>query len=426
MDRDGEIVSDPAGGALVCPPALACGDEAARLAALDRYDVLDTPAEEAFDRVTRLAARIFRTPMASVTLIDGHRQWFKSRQGHETDETAREPAFCSLTLRRGEPVVVPDASVDPVFADNPFVTGEPHVRFYAGAPLKTADGHVLGALCVVDRVARADFGASETAMLADLAEIVMDELELRRLASVDALTGALSRRAFRDEGRRALHLAARHEHPLSLIAIDLDHFKGVNDAHGHAVGDAVLKRSVAACLGQLRTSDVLGRLGGEEFAALLPHAGAAAALDVAERLRQAIGAELYGSGGGVFRVSASLGVVTRTRGVTDIDALLREADAALYMAKAQGRDRCVPARPMEPAPEAARRRVLKGGRILFNRRMASRDCTIRSLGDLGAGLEVSSALGLPDTFELSIEADAVVRPCRVVGVSDRRLEVEFA
>jgi len=417
------VGSDQASVAAVNPgPTDASEDE--RLAALAHYDVLDTPSEEAFDRVTRLAAKIFNVPMAIVSLIDGHRQWFKSRRGLHLQETPKGDAFCNVTVREGAPLVIPDASADPRFAKNPLVLGEPHIRFYAGAPLRTPEGHVIGTLCVLDREGRS-FDAEQVAILVDLAQIVMEGLELRLLANTDALTGALSRRAFRDEATRALHLAARHRNEISLIVLDLDRFKQVNDTFGHAVGDAVLVRSVAACLGQLRKSDVIGRLGGEEFAVLLPQTGGRAALDVAERLRLAIAAETQPTPEGELKVTASLGVVAAEPGATDIDLLLREADAAVYRAKAEGRDRCVVGRSTT-REKPGRRRVFKGGRILFNKRASTMDCTVRSLSPTGAGLDVSSALGLPERFDLAIEADQVIRPCRIVDIAGGHVEVEFA
>ncbi len=403
---------------------LECGLEAARLAALDRYDVLDTPREEAFDRITRLAKRIFGVPIVVVALLDAHRQWFKSRVGLEAPQASREPAFCNIPIVQRAPLVVEDTLKDARFTQNDFVTGDPKIRFYAGAPVFSPDGHVLGTLCLIDREPR-EFGADQLDTLKELAQVVMDELELRQLATSDALTGAASRRAFREELGRALHLATRHDHELSLIVLDLDHFKQVNDKHGHPAGDAVLARSVAACLKQLRVSDVIGRLGGEEFGVLLPHTGPRAAFEVAERLRAAIADESFSGTGGAFQVTASFGVAAKPRGTIDADALIQEADAALYLAKMQGRDRCVMARPAEAVEPNGRRRVLKGGKILFDRRARSRDCTIRSLSDGGAGIDVVSTAGLPDTFELAIDTDARVRPCRIVAVTERKLEVEF-
>ncbi|WP_020180626.1 sensor domain-containing diguanylate cyclase [Methylopila sp. M107] len=404
---------------------LDCGLEAARLIALDGYDILDTPKEEAFDRVTRLTKRIFDVPIVMVALLDGHRQWFKSAVGVAASETGRDWAFCNIPIAQNAPLVVPDALADPRFVDNPFVTGEPGIRFYAGAPLRSPQGHVLGTLCVVDRRPRS-FDREQVESLCDLAQIIADELELRRLASTDALTGVSSRRAFCESAARTLRLAARYGHELSLVAIDFDHFKRVNDAHGHAVGDEVLVRSIAACLRQLRKTDVIGRLGGEEFAALLPHTGAGAALDVAERLRAAVAAETYGSPEGAFSVTASFGLTTSARGAVDVEALLAEADVALYRAKIEGRNRCVVARPQWTPQPATHRRVLKGGQILFDSRTRSCACTVRSLSDEGAGIDVMSSKGLPDTFELAIDADEEVRACTVLRKTERRIEVAFS
>lgn len=126
-------------------------DEPARLAALRRYDILDTEPEEAFDDLTLLAAHVCGTPMAYVSLIDRDRQWFKSARGLDgMRETERSAAFCDHTIRQTSILEVPDTREDERFRHNPFVTGQPHIRFYAGAPLVTPDGHALGTLCVVD------------------------------------------------------------------------------------------------------------------------------------------------------------------------------------------------------------------------------------------------------------------------------------
>ena len=160
-------------------PAALPPDEERRLAVLESYCVLDTPAESGFDNITRLARHFFRTRIALVSLIDRNRQWFKSRIGLDVEETHRDLAFCAHAILDDGVLVVPDATKDPRFAGNPLVTGEPDIRFYAGAPL-VADGHKLGTLCVIDDTPRGGFDAREAETLTQLARLVVDELELRR------------------------------------------------------------------------------------------------------------------------------------------------------------------------------------------------------------------------------------------------------
>jgi serine/threonine protein kinase len=160
-------------------PTLLAPDEASRVAALRRYNVLDSPPDETYDAITRLAARVLQVPIALVTLIDLDRVWFKSRQGWDDEEADREVSFCATTNPgTGQPWSIPDATIDPRTRDNPFVTAGPQLRAYAAAPLTTHDGHNLGALCVFDKQPR-PFTATELENLRDLASLVMHELELR-------------------------------------------------------------------------------------------------------------------------------------------------------------------------------------------------------------------------------------------------------
>ncbi|MDQ1704397.1 MAG: phosphoserine phosphatase RsbU/P [Frankiaceae bacterium] len=156
-------------------------DEADRIAAVRRYDVLDTPPDGAFERITALAARLFEVPIAIVSIVDTDRIWFKSHHGLDVEQIDREPGLCASAILHNEPWLVTDAKVDPRTLANPLVAGEFGLRFYAGVPLTTTDGYNLGTLCVIDHEPRQTTD-DELATLSDLAALVMDELELRRSA----------------------------------------------------------------------------------------------------------------------------------------------------------------------------------------------------------------------------------------------------
>ena len=178
-------------------------DEAERLRDLLQYRVLDTQPEAVFDNITRLAALICDVPMVAITLLDSTRQWFKSRIGLQVTETPRKIAFCSYTIAGHELVVINDARKDPRFADNPLVTSDPEIRFYAGAPLITPRGHAIGTLAVLDRVPR-DLTLSQRDALKLLASQVIEQLELRRHA---------------DEGNATLRAIVSGS-PRAIVAVD--------------------------------------------------------------------------------------------------------------------------------------------------------------------------------------------------------------
>jgi len=165
-------------------------DEALRLAALRRYDILDTPPDGSFDRIAAIAADLFSVPIAIVSLVDEDRIWFKSHHGLDVDQVDRSPGLCDSTILRSSPLILPDATADTHALANPLVAGEFGLRFYAGAPLRTHDGFNLGTLCVIDRHPR-PVTERQVSQLEALASIVMDQMELRLSA----------RRAFADLSR---------------------------------------------------------------------------------------------------------------------------------------------------------------------------------------------------------------------------------
>ena len=449
-------------------PANRRPSEDARLQALHELKILDTPPEAALDALTRAAALACATPIALLSFVDVERQWFKSACGlAQGQETPREHAFCAHAITSPtEPFEVTDALADHRFRDNPLVTGEPRIRFYAGMPVRSEDGHALGTLCVIDRVSR-QLSDEQMAALAELASGVgqlladrrktlrlsrqisaiytqtpgllylLDDsgaiievsdlwlghfgyergqvigrnarefmspsarekfLEIRELlwaaggcrdhpsqflcadgrvvdvlisaaiefdaqgkprrvkcmltdvthqlalqrelesrARLDDLTGVANRGWFRELVDTEVSRGAQYGTQTSLVLFDIDDFKRINDGHGHAVGDHVLATLARIAESELRAADSIGRIGGEEFAILLPRTSIDAATDLAERIRVKIERTPW-----TFplagRVTISVGV-TGTEQDTTVDALFSTADAAMYESKRAGRNR---------------------------------------------------------------------------------------
>jgi diguanylate cyclase (GGDEF)-like protein len=316
------------------------GGERRRLQELHRFEVLDTPPEEAFDRITQLIKSVLQIPMAAVSLVDQDRQWFKSRQGIEIGETERSISFCTHAIEDTEVLIVGDALEDPRFATSPLVRGQPYIRFYAGVPLRARNGHNIGALCAMDTKPR-QLDAEQIGLLQDLARLVVDELELHLLATVDSLTGAISRRQLLDVARSDVERAKRFDQNLSCIVIDLDHFKSINDRHGHGAGDLVLDRVASLIKSELSGADYIGRIGGQEFAIMLPTRPLLDAFSVAERILDVLAETAIEVGGHSLHVSASIGVAEFADAAWTVEQLLEAAGTAMYDAKRSGRNRAI-------------------------------------------------------------------------------------
>ncbi len=310
-------------------------NEDQRLAALLALDILDTAAEERFDRYTRLACRLLDVPIALVSLVDERRQWFKSRQGLDATETPREISFCGHTINGRAAMIVPDAAKDPRFSDNPLVTGSPDIRFYAGVPLTDAAGNTFGTLCVIDRKPRI-LDNDALRALTDLAALVEGELTALDAASTDSLTGLRNRAGFVSQGRRTLAEAQLRGLPVALVYVDLDDFKCINDTHGHAVGDDALREVAHLLRRTFRDDDLIGRLGGDEFVVLAhvaTHRGPSAMVDRFMTELDQRNADTRRP----YALRASAGAVVFNQGLHgNIEGLLNAADARMYACKKVG------------------------------------------------------------------------------------------
>jgi len=262
-------------------------NEFERIKALRGLNILDTKAEERFDRMTRIAKKLFDVPIVLISLVDSNRQWFKSRQGLDATETARDISFCGHAILTNNVMVIPDALKDERFCDNPLVSGNPNIRFYIGCPLTINQQYNLGTLCLIDQKPR-DFSPSELAMMRDLADMVQTELESIHLSTTDELTKLANRRGFLLVGDYVFNLCMRNQTNLSLLFFDLDKFKLINDTHGHAEGDLVLQTFANILLETFRNSDVIARLGGDEFCVLCSGLNETEIPTLLQRLEQAL------------------------------------------------------------------------------------------------------------------------------------------
>ena len=313
-------------------------DEIARVQSLHALGVLDTSVSGVMDAFTRVAADVYDAPMAAVSLVDTHRQWFKAMLGLDIREVPRTHSFCAHAIMTpARPFVVEDAARDPRFTRNPLVTGAPYLRFYAGASVEDGDGLPLGTLCVMDRRPRTP-DARLLRQLQDLAAGVSAALQLegamrrlRRMATHDPLTGLLNR-----QGLWA-GIETLGDGTYTLLLIDLDHLKRVNDAHGHDAGDAAL-RELGGRLREMAGADALvARWGGDEFVIVRPGAmEASAARALADEVGTRIRRPLVWRDA-VLTVTGSIGLAEGAAG-EGLAALIERADQALYAAKRAGRD----------------------------------------------------------------------------------------
>lgn len=241
--------------------------EAARLLALYELNILDTDAEERFDRVTRLGKRLFGVPMCLLSLVDKERQWFKSRQGLDASETPRAVSFCGHTILEPEIMVVPDALDDPRFVDNPLVVDEPYIRFYAGCPVVTPDGHRVGTFCIIDSEPR-ELDSDDLDVLRDLGEMIEEELKLAATSMTDQVTQISNSCGFEKLAQYSLRMCHRFKKSMTLLNINLDQFQMIDERFGRTESDKALKAMASILVNSYRESDVIARLGTDDFCVL--------------------------------------------------------------------------------------------------------------------------------------------------------------
>lgn len=303
----------------------ASGDETKQLQALHSLKVLDIQPEARLERVTAIAKRLFGVPIAVLGLDEGARDAREHAEAIDLFETAR--ARSALGRGAEDVFIVPDARADKRFGYTPIVHEGRNARFYASCAVRAPDGRRMGTLSLIDTAPRS-LSSEDVALLRELGSMIDEALRSLSMATSDALTKLANRRGFESIAAHILPMALRLDIPLSLVQLDLDGFKQVNDSRGHAAGDLMLVAFARQLLKSFRESDVVARLGGDEFCVLLSGAREANVFGSIERLEACLGR------GPEPAIRFSAGVATldplRHAGVDD---LLRDADRRMYECK---------------------------------------------------------------------------------------------
>lgn len=308
--------------------------------ALLGYDLGEGSAGDMFGAITALVQTVLGVPMAAVSLLDRNPPSFKSTLIAVDGAPAINETLNAIALRGHRPLIVPDTMLDPRFSDDPQVIGNTQIRSYLGVPLISGEGVSFGTIWISDTVPR-HFDDKEVGLLQDFARLVVEQLELREVAGCDPLTGALTRRGFYNAVEKDFSRAQRYERSASLLFFDIDHFRRINESFGTGIGDDALRAVAARCGDVCRQSDVFGRIGGQEFALLLPETCGEDALQFAERIRAIIGRMTFRAGITGFSLTASFGVAALSPAISTAAQWFGETDIALYEAKRLGRNRCV-------------------------------------------------------------------------------------
>lgn len=334
-------------------------DEVARIKALQEMGILDTPINPVFERITRLTKQMFDVPVVAISIIDSERQWFKSTQGLNVCENDLNTSFCSHAILQDDIFIVPDALKDERFADSPIVTEDPHVRYYAGCPVRSEDGHKIGTLCIIDKQVR-NFSPTELEALRDMASLIQDELQkyrqkytqlkvieeldqAKRAKLIDGLTGVWNRQGCEINLQENMLIAKEQGYNLLIGILDIDSFKKVNDTYGHNAGDEVIREVVKRMVINLDDHDLVGRWGGEEFVIMAKiENGLDEVLSRVDTARANVAAEPVLFENQQIEVSVTIGL-TQFDGKSNLslEECISKADANLYNGKNSGKNQCV-------------------------------------------------------------------------------------
>jgi diguanylate cyclase (GGDEF)-like protein len=333
-------------------------NEEQRLRELHALNILDTPIDEGFERITRVAKHLFDVPIAAISMIDERRQWFKSIQGADVVNVSLEASFCKYAILENDVLVVKNALEDDRFKENPFVTGDSAIRFYAGYPIRSRAFNV-GSICIIDRKTR-NFTNAQYACLKDLSSLVENEIIRQTLSQaqqkliqaldkarmdslVDPLTRLWNRQGIHNILKYKMKDLKKDKTLFAIAMLDIDYFKKINDTYGHDMGDQAL-RGIAKCLlGNCREADSVGRWGGEEFLIIFDNTHIPNIAKFAERIRSTVESYIItGNNGEELNFTATIGLTVASAKVNlTIEQLISKADHALYEGKRSGRNKVV-------------------------------------------------------------------------------------
>ncbi len=303
-------------------------DELLRLETLRNLKILDTDPEERFDRVTRLAKRLFGAPIALVSLVDAERQWFKSRQGLDATETPREVSFCGHAILDEDVMVVGDAHDDERFCDNPLVTDDPSIRFYAGYPLSAPDGRKVGTLCIIDREPR-DMPDEDVELLEELGRMVEEELVVADMMKNDPVTGLSNRSGFTMIAGHVLATCERNHVPASLMLFHFSNLDLIDESVGRSESDRAAIEFTQLLMATFRDSDIVARIDDDCFAVLLAGSAVEHADSARDRLRGRVRERNDSCGFGFEFELQSCAVDYDADSHADVEAFLQAAEQLL-------------------------------------------------------------------------------------------------